>query len=86
MSAKGQDRPFTVGEPNGRKTGMNRVTAQKLTADTRKAMHREREDKARRLLRQRVSKQRVAQMVGLSPSRISAMFKGRSFPSGHLSP
>jgi hypothetical protein len=47
-------------------TGMNRTTAQRLTANLRARMR---------------TKSEVAGTVGLSPSRISAMFKGQRFPT-----
>ena len=57
------------------KTGINRTTAQRMTASMRAEMRRQRYFKARRLLSEGKTKADVAKAVGLSPSRISAMFK-----------
>lgn len=62
------------------KTGINRTTAQAMTADLRRNMRAQRLAKARMLLRQGVTKAEVARAVGLSPSRISALFKGKQSP------
>lgn len=58
------------------KTGINRTTAQQMTAALRRQMRSRRRTQAERLLGQGLPKAEVARRVGLSPSRISAMFKG----------
>jgi hypothetical protein len=58
-------------------TGMNRTTAQRLTANLRARMRSQRQHEAETLLRKGMTKAEVARTVGLSPSRISAMFKGK---------
>jgi hypothetical protein len=63
------------------RTGINRTTAQRLTAPMRIGMRLARRRKAEALLRQGVTKAEVARSVGLSPSGISAMFKGQTFPA-----
>jgi hypothetical protein len=63
------------------RTGINRTTAQRMTAKLRAGMRVERRDKALALLRQGAARAEVAREVGLSPSRISAMFKGQIFPT-----
>ena len=73
-------RPQDVVREVMQKTGINRSTAQHLTAPTRIGMRLARQRKAEALLRQGVTKAEVARSVGLSPSRISAMFKGQTFP------
>ena len=60
-------------------TGINRTTAQRMTAGLRSGMRTDRRTKALALLRKGDSAE-VARIVGLSPSRISAMFKGRDLP------
>jgi hypothetical protein len=60
------------------KTGINRTTEQRLTRGMRASMGFQRENKARRMLREGRTKAEVARAVQLSPSRISAMFKGKS--------
>lgn len=62
-------------------TGINRTTAQHLTAPMRIRMRMARQRKAEALLRQGMTKAEVARSVGLSPSQISAMFKGETFPT-----
>jgi DNA-binding ferritin-like protein len=62
------------------RTGHNRTTAQRLTADMRAEMRREREAQALAMLRNGKTKAEVARTFGLSPSRVSAMFKGMTFP------
>jgi hypothetical protein len=61
------------------KTGINRTTAQRLTATMRQRMRSQRQREAENLLRQGLTKNEVARQVGLSPSRISALFKGEKF-------
>jgi hypothetical protein len=56
------------------KTGMNRTSAQLLTASMRKVMRAARVAEAARLLGQEKTRAEVARLVGLSPSRISALF------------
>ena len=63
------------------RTGINRTTAQRMTANMRADMRRKRQAKARRMLRNGATRAEVARAVGLSPSRISAMFKGQAFPT-----
>jgi transposase len=58
-------------------TGINRTTAQRLTAAMRAKMRLQRKYAAQKLLHEGRSKAEVARAVGLSPSRISAMFKRR---------
>jgi hypothetical protein len=69
-------RPQDVVREVMEKTGINRTTAQRMTAAMRAKMRGDRQRKAAGLLRQGLTKAEVARMVGLSPSRISAMFKG----------
>jgi hypothetical protein len=57
------------------KTGINRTTAQRMTAPMRAKMRSERQWQARQLLMEGLTKVEVARRVGLSPSRISALFK-----------
>jgi hypothetical protein len=52
-----------------------------MTAKLRAGMRVERRNKALALLRQGKARAEVAREVGLSPSRISAMFKGQTFPT-----
>jgi hypothetical protein len=59
------------------RTGINRTTAQRMTAGLRSGMRADRRTKALALLRNGETRAEVARIVGLSPSRISAMFKGR---------
>jgi transcriptional regulator with XRE-family HTH domain len=61
------------------KTGINRTTVQSMTASMRASMRSKRQLKAHMLLRQGLTKAEVARRVGLSPSRISALFKGEQF-------
>ena len=72
-------RPQDVVREVMQRTGINRTTAQHLTAPMRIGMRMARRRKAEALLRQGVTKAEVARSVGLSPSRISAMFKGQTF-------
>jgi hypothetical protein len=62
-------------------TGMNRITAQKLTAKLRRGMRVKQRQEAEALLKKGATRAAVAKAVGLSPSRISAMFKLPSSPS-----
>jgi hypothetical protein len=63
------------------RTGINRTTAQRMTADMRADMRRKRKALALSLLRKGETRTGVARAVGLSPSRISAMFKNQNFPT-----
>ena len=58
-------------------TGINRTTAQRMTAAMRANMRIDQRSRAERLLWQGLTKAEVARQVGLSPSRISALFKGK---------
>jgi hypothetical protein len=60
-------------------TGMNRITAQRLTAAMRRKMRVPQRHKAEEMLRKGETRAAVAKAVGLSASRISAMFKGKTF-------
>lgn len=71
-------RPQDVVREVMEKTGINRTTAQRMTAALRRGMRQQRENEAGRWLRQGLSKAEVARRVGLSPSRISALFPGKS--------
>jgi hypothetical protein len=63
------------------RTGINRTTAQRMTAKMRVDMRQKRKALALSLLRKGETRAEVARAVGLSPSRISAMFKNQEFPS-----
>jgi hypothetical protein len=76
-------RPQDIVKEVVQKTGMNRTTAQRLTAPMRAKMRAQRKVKAEQLLRQGVTKAEVARTVGLSSSRISAMFPGRRRRAAH---
>jgi len=67
-------RPQDVVREVMQKTGSNRTTAQRMTAAMRTQMRHDRQRAAETLLRQ--TKAEVARRVGLSPLRISAMFRG----------
>jgi hypothetical protein len=56
------------------------TTVQRMTAKLRADMRRKRETKATAMLRQGATRAEVARTIGLSPSRVSAMFKGQTFP------
>jgi hypothetical protein len=62
------------------KGGINRTTAQRMTARMRREMRSNRYWQAKRLLMGGKSQAEAARLVGLSPSRISALFKGEQFP------
>lgn len=70
-------RPQDVVREVMEKTGINRTTAQRMTAALRREMRSQRKTEAQQLLWQGLSKAEVARRVGLSPSRISAMFQGK---------
>jgi len=74
-------RPQDVVREVMQKTGINRTTAQRMTATMRTRMRQQRKIEAAHLLRLGHSKSEVARKVGLSASRISAMFKGEEFPT-----
>jgi hypothetical protein len=61
------------------RTGINRTTAQRLTASMPADMRQKRRTKALRMLRSSKAKAEVSRTFGLSPSRVSAMFKGMKF-------
>jgi hypothetical protein len=63
------------------RTGINRTTAQRMTADMRANMRQRRKALAVSMLRKGETRAAVARAVGLSASRISAMFKGQTFPT-----
>lgn len=63
------------------RTGINRTTAQRMTAELRTDMRTKRRQLARSMLRKGLTRAEVARAVRLSPSRISAMFKGQTFPT-----
>jgi hypothetical protein len=59
------------------RTGINRTTAQRMTAAMRAGMRVRQRHEAEQLLWAGLSKAAVARRVGLSPSRISALIKGK---------
>jgi hypothetical protein len=71
-------RPTDVVKEVMQKTGMNRITAQRLTANLRRDMRQKQREKAEAMLRKGETGAATAKAVGLSASRISAMFKGQS--------
>jgi hypothetical protein len=72
-------RPAEVIREVMQKTGMNRTTAALLTKDIRAKLRREREERALWLLLAGKPRAEVAAAVGLSPSRLGEIFKGRKF-------
>jgi hypothetical protein len=72
-------RPQDIVREVMQKTGINRTTAQRMTAPMRARMRQKRKQEAQHLLHQGLSKAEVARRVGLSPSRISAMFPGEEY-------
>jgi hypothetical protein len=74
-------RPQDVVREVMERTGINRTTAQRMTAEMRAEIRRKRHEQALSMLRQGVSRAEVARAVGLSASRISTMFKGQNFPT-----
>jgi hypothetical protein len=74
-------RPQDIVREVMQKTGINRTTAQAMTADLRRQLRSQRQVQAAMLLAQGITKAEVARRVGLSPSRISALFKEK-YPPG----
>jgi len=74
-------RPQDVVHEVIKRTGINRTTAQRMTAKLRAEMRMKRRDLAMSMLRNGKTRVEVARAVSLSPSRISAMFKGQTFPT-----
>jgi hypothetical protein len=74
-------RPTDVVKEVIQQTGINRTTAQRLTANLRRDLRHERRAKALAMLCEGATRAAVAKAVGLSASRISAMFKGQTFPT-----
>ena len=62
------------------RTGINRTTAQRMTAKMRADMREKRKAKALAMLRIGKTKAEIARTFGLSPSRVSPMFKGVTLP------
>jgi hypothetical protein len=58
---------------------MSRITAQRLTTTLRRNLRHQQREKAEAMLRKGATRAAVAKAVGLSASRISAMFKGQTF-------
>lgn len=61
------------------RTGFNRTTVQRMTADLRADMRRKRKAAAVTMPRKGATRAEAARAVGLSPSRISSIFKGVTF-------
>jgi hypothetical protein len=78
-------RPQDVVRQVMQRTGINRTTAQHMTAKLRAGMRAQRRNKAWALLRQE-ARAEVAKIVGLSASRISAMFRARTSRTKKLCP
>jgi hypothetical protein len=74
-------RPQDVGQEVMERTGINRTTAQRLTASMPADMRQKRRTKALMMLRSSKAKAEVSRTFGLSPSRVSAMFKGMKLRS-----
>jgi hypothetical protein len=72
-------RPQDVVREVMERTGINRTTVQRMTARLRAGMRAERKTQALRMLQAGATRAAVARAVELSPSRISAMFKGQDF-------
>lgn len=72
-------RPQDIVREVTQKTGINRTMAQKMTAAIRAQMRNKRNNEVEYLLHQGLGKSEVARPVGLSPSRISAMFPGKEW-------
>jgi hypothetical protein len=71
--------PFAAAQQVARSL-FNRTTA-RVTATTRMDMRQKRKALALSVLRKVETRAGVARAVGLSPSRITAMFKGQKFPT-----
>jgi hypothetical protein len=74
-------RPTDVVKQVIEQTGMNRTTAQRLTANLRSGLRQERKNRVEAMLREGATRAAVAKAAGLSASRISALFKGQTFPT-----
>jgi hypothetical protein len=74
-------RPHDVVRQVMERTGINRTTVQRMTSEMRADMRRARETKALSMLHSGATRAEVARAIGLSPSRVSAMFKGQKFPT-----
>jgi hypothetical protein len=68
-------RPSDIVRQVMQETGMNRTTAQRLTLQLRRELRQKRQNTAQMMLGRGATRAAVARAVGLSPSRISAMFK-----------
>jgi hypothetical protein len=77
-------RPHNVVREVIERTGIDRTTPQRMTAELRADMRQKRFSQAWKLLQQGETLAAVARAVDLSPSRISAMFKGKTFPTKRL--